>query len=75
MIDWKRVRPSKSADVSFPVAGLSARANNSLRDAGIRTARELAQMRARDVLQLRNVGRRTVAEFERFLAGIGLHFQ
>ena len=74
MTDRKRVRPSKSADVSFPVAGLSARANIASAAPAFGPLRNSPKCGHAMCFSYEMSGA-TVAEFERFLAGIGLHFQ
>lgn len=55
--------------------GLSARIVNGLRRAGIETVAELLHLRRKDLMRFRNLGKRSIAELDRFIERNGLEWE
>lgn len=53
---------------------LSVRARNCLVAAGVRTVADIVKVKRNDLMMYRNMGHKTMAEIETFLAGYGLKF-
>lgn len=59
-------------DMSIEEIGLSSRALNSLRNAGIKTTSQLTQMTIKDVESLEGLGKKSIEDIEKSLAKQGL---
>ena len=66
------VPPSEDLDRSVEELELSVRSYNCLKNADIRTIRELVQKTESDMLRTKNFGRKSLSEIKELLAGMGL---
>ena len=67
-----RARSNENLDKSVEELELSVRSYNCLKNANIRTIRELVQKTEGEMLKTKNFGRKSLNEIKEILAGMGL---
>ncbi|MBL8149813.1 MAG: DNA-directed RNA polymerase subunit alpha [Blastocatellia bacterium] len=69
------IRPQEDLDVPIEHLELSVRAYNCLRNADVKTLRELLQKSERELLMTRNFGRKSLNEIKEILSAMGLQLR
>lgn len=74
VIDEEVLRTRKLLQMPLEDLGLSVRAHNCLKAAGIQTLGELARLEVSDMVKFRNFGKKSLTELEELMASKGLNF-
>jgi len=72
MVEKEEDKKEKVLEMTIEELDLSVRSYNCLKRAGINTVEELTQRTAEDMMKVRNLGKKSLAEVEEKLAALGL---
>ena len=75
MVEKEETHKEKMLEMSIEELDLSVRSYNCLKRAGINTVQELTDKSMADMMEVRNLGRKSLEEIENKIDALGLSFR